>query len=94
MIAWMTYAALIGLRIGAGAFAIERLVVSGGKPRRFVWLAALGLAVVIPVAGGLRQPSASAVLEPTPAEPPPGPGTRPRPSPGQLATSRHRSTGS
>ena len=70
MIAWMTYATLIGLLIAAGAFAIERLVVSRGKPRRFVWLAALGLAVVIPVAGGLRQPSASAVLEPTPAEPP------------------------
>jgi beta-lactamase regulating signal transducer with metallopeptidase domain len=68
MIAWMAYAALIGALIAAGAFAVERLAVSQGKPRRFVWLAALTLAVVVPMAGGLREPSSKVVLpaaEPT-----------------------------
>ena len=62
MIAWMLYAALIGALIAAGAFAVERLAVSQGKPRRFVWLAALTLAVVIPLAGGLRKTPAPPVV--------------------------------
>lgn len=53
MISWMVYAALIGMLIAAGALALERLVSAAGRPRRFVWLVALGLAVVVPLAGGL-----------------------------------------
>lgn len=56
MIAWMAYAALVAVLIAAGALAIERLVASTGRPRRFVWLAAVTLAVVVPLAGGLREP--------------------------------------
>ena len=53
MISWMVYAALIGILIAAGALALERLVSSMGCPRRFVWLAALALACVLPLVGGL-----------------------------------------
>lgn len=63
MIAWMLYAALVGALIAAGAFAVERLAVSQGRPRRFVWLAALTLAVVIPLAGGLRETPAPQVVD-------------------------------
>ena len=56
MIAWMVYAALIGVLIAAAALALERLAASAGRPRRFVWLLALALAVVVPLAGGLRNP--------------------------------------
>ena len=70
MIAWMAYAALIGGLIVAGALALERLVASTGKPRRFVWLAALFLAVVVPLAGGLKEtPSPEAFPAAAPAEP-------------------------
>ena len=55
MINWMVYAALIGVLIAAGALALDRLMSSTGRPRRFVWLAALALAVAVPVAGGLRE---------------------------------------
>ena len=57
MIIWMAYAALIGALIAAGAFAVERLVASAGRPRRFVWLAALTLAVMIPLTGVWRRPA-------------------------------------
>ena len=70
MIDWMLYAALVAVLVAGGALALERLVASAGRPRRFVWLAALTLAVVIPLTGEVRQPGVSAVLEPTPAEPP------------------------
>ena len=55
MISWMVYAALIGMLIAAGALALERLVSAAGRPRRFVWLVAMGLAVVVPLAGGLGK---------------------------------------
>ena len=67
MIAWMLYAALVAVLIAGGALAFERLVGSMGKPRRFVWLAALGLAVVIPLAGRTPDPVAPAVQEATAA---------------------------
>ena len=51
MIAWMLYAALIGGVVAIAGWAAERLAVSAGWPRRFVWLAALTLAVAIPAAG-------------------------------------------
>ena len=50
MIAWMLYAALIGGVVAIAGWAAERLAVSVGWPRRFVWLAALTLAVAIPAA--------------------------------------------
>lgn len=67
MIAWMLYAALVATLIAAGAFALERLAASTGWPRRFIWLAALGLAVAIPLAGRTPAPTAPAVQEATSA---------------------------
>lgn len=63
MIDWMLYAALVAALIAAGAFAVERLAASTGRPRRFVWLAALALAVVIPLAGGLRETPAPLAVD-------------------------------
>ena len=56
MIPWMLYAALTAVLIAAGALAVERLVASTGRPRRFVWLAALMLAVAVPLLGNRREP--------------------------------------
>lgn len=67
MIAWMLYAALVATLIAAGAFAVERLMAAAGRPRRFVWLAALALAVAIPLAGRTPAPAAPAVQEATSA---------------------------
>lgn len=75
MITWMLYAALVGTLIAAGAFAVERLVASQGKPRRFVWLAALGLAVVVPLVGGLREPLSTEVIRAAGPAEPAAPGT-------------------
>lgn len=49
MIMWMAYAAVIGVLLAAGAWAGERLCETMGWPRRLAWLAALALAVVIPL---------------------------------------------
>ncbi len=62
MLAWMLYAALVAVLIAAGALALERLVASAGRTRRFVWLAALTLAVVVPLLGGRRNPPPPEVL--------------------------------
>ena len=62
MIPWMVYAALTTVLIAAGALALERLVASTGRSRRFVWLAALTLAVVVPLLGGRREPPPAAAL--------------------------------
>ena len=64
MISWMVYAALIGMLVAAGALALERLVSSMGCPRRFVWLAALALAGLLPLVGGLGD-SPEPVVVPT-----------------------------
>lgn len=55
MIPWMAYSALTAVLIAVGALAVERLVASVERPRRFVWLAALTLAVVVPLLPGRRQ---------------------------------------
>lgn len=74
MIAWMLYVALIGGVVAIAGWAAERLAVSAGWPRRFVWLAALTLAVAIPVAGTMAAarstgpPSTIGSPVPLPAE--------------------------
>jgi len=74
MIAWMFYVALIGGVVAMAGWAAERLAVSAGWPRRFVWLAAIALAVAIPVAGTIAAarapgpPSTIASPVPPPAE--------------------------
>ena len=67
MIAWMLYAALVAVLMAAGGLALERLAASAGWPRRFAWLAALTLAVAIPLAGSTGAPVAPAVQEATSA---------------------------
>ena len=62
MLAWMTYAALVGVIIAAGGLALERLAAAAGRPRRIAWLVALTLAVLIPLAGGVRRPTAPVVM--------------------------------
>ena len=57
MIAWMVYAALIGGIVAVGGLAMERLAAALGQPRRIAWVAALTLAVVIPLAGGWSKPA-------------------------------------
>ena len=61
MIAWMMYAALVAGIVAVGGLAMERLAAAMGRPRRIAWLAALALAVVIPLTGGRREaPTVSA----------------------------------
>ena len=69
MIAWMVYAAVVGGVVAGGGWACERLTASAGRPRRIGWLAALTVAVVVPLTGGWRQ-SGGAVVAAGAAEPP------------------------
>lgn len=65
MIMWMAYAAVIGGLLAAGGWACERLCEAMGWPRRFPWLVALTLAVVIPLSA---RPPAPALEAPVNAE--------------------------
>ena len=49
MIMWMAYAAMVGGLLAVGGWVCERLCEAMGWPRRFPWLVALTLAVVIPL---------------------------------------------
>ena len=62
MIAWMLYAALVGAIVAVGGLALERLAAAMGQPRRIAWLAALTLAVAIPLAGIWRAPETAPVV--------------------------------
>ena len=62
MIAWMVYAAVVGGIVAVGGLAMERLAAALGQPRRIAWLAALALAVVIPLTGGWSKPAAVPVV--------------------------------
>ena len=62
MLTWMAYAALVGGIVAAASLALERLAAATGRPRRIAWLAALTLAVLIPLTGGLRRPTAPVVV--------------------------------
>ena len=62
MIAWMVYAAVVGGIVAVGGLAMERLAAAMGQPRRIAWLAALALAVVIPLTGGWSKPVAVSVV--------------------------------
>ena len=54
---WMGYAAGVGLLLAAGAWVGERLCETMGWPRRFPWIAALALAVVIPASARAPVPA-------------------------------------
>ena len=63
MIAWMMYAAVVAGIVAVGGLAMERLAAAMGQPRRIAWLAALALAVAIPLTGGWREaPTVSVVV--------------------------------
>lgn len=53
---WMGYAVGIGVLLAGGAWAGERLCEHMGWPRRFAWIAALTLAVVIPLSARAPAP--------------------------------------
>ena len=71
MIAWMVYAALVGGIVAVGGLALEKLAAAMGRPRRIAWLAALALAVAIPLIGGSGKPGAAPVAETVVPEPAP-----------------------
>lgn len=60
MIFWMLYAAGAGALLAAGGWACERLCETMGWPRRFPWLIAITLAVVIPLSA--RGPAPAPAL--------------------------------
>ncbi len=70
MMAWMVYAAAVGVMLAIGGLALERLAAAAGQPRRIAWLAALTLAVLIPLAGGWRKPATAPAVEAVATEPP------------------------
>ncbi len=63
ILAWMGYAAGVGLLLAAGAWAGERCCQAMGWPVRFPWMGALALVVLIPLAARAPAPE-------TPANPP------------------------
>lgn len=68
MMAWMVYAAAVGMMLAIGGLALERLAAAAGQPRRIGWLAALTLAALIPLAGGWRKPATAPAVEVAAAE--------------------------
>ena len=67
MVMWMVYAAAVAGLLAGGGLALERLCARAGWPRRFVWLGALTLAVVIPLTGSPTEQAAG-----SPKKSPPG----------------------
>lgn len=51
--AWMMYALLVGTLIGGAAFIAERGVRAMGWPGRWIWVAAIGLTLLVPTVGML-----------------------------------------
>ena len=49
MLTWMAYAAGVAGLLAAGGLALERICEALRRPRRFAWLAALTLALVVPL---------------------------------------------
>ena len=49
MLTWMAYAAAVAGLLAAGGLALERVSEATGWPRRFGWLVALALAVIVPL---------------------------------------------
>ena len=56
MAIWMVYAAAAAALLAGGGFALERICEARGWPLRFVWLAALTLAVVLPMNADPPEP--------------------------------------
>lgn len=56
MAMWMVYAAAVAALLAGGGFALERICEARGWPLRFVWLAALTLAVVLPMNADPPEP--------------------------------------
>src|SRR5262245_8786693 len=54
LLTWMAYATLTGALVCAGALALDALALRRGLATRFIWLAALIVAVAAPVFVGLR----------------------------------------
>lgn len=55
MALWMAYATTVAALLAVGGLALENLCARLGWPRRFVWIGALTLAVVVPLTAGPGQ---------------------------------------
>src|SRR5437660_1353994 len=54
LVTWMAYASLVAAGIAVGAFGLERIAAIWGGARRFVWLGALSLALIVPLVLAVR----------------------------------------
>lgn len=66
LLTWMAYATIVGALLMAAAYALDVLALQRRVATRFVWLAALLGAVVVPTAVGLRAPAPAATTAASP----------------------------
>ena len=59
MVTWMAYAAGVACLLAAGALSLDKLCERVGFPRRFVWLAGLTLAFLVPLTASPPEPEGS-----------------------------------
>lgn len=59
MVTWMTYAAGVAGLLAAGAFSLDRLCEKANLPRRFAWLAAMTLALLVPLFASAPEPNST-----------------------------------
>src|SRR5678815_5517335 len=62
LLTWMAYATLVSALLLAGAHALNALALQRRVATRFIWLATLLAAVVVPTAIGLRRSAPVAIL--------------------------------
>lgn len=67
---WMLYSLVVAALAGGIGGGGERLADASGRPRRWVWLAALAISVALPLGNALVGSPASAVSSPTEAASP------------------------
>lgn len=56
---WMAYAALCAALIALGAWSVDRVFASLRRPRRMLWIVAIGASVLVPIALSMRPRSPS-----------------------------------
>lgn len=60
MVTWMAYAAGVACLLAAGALSLDKLCERVAFPRRFVWLTALTLALLVPLMASPPEPQGGA----------------------------------
>lgn len=64
MVTWMAYAAGVACLLAAGALSLDKLCERVAFPRRFAWLAALTLALLVPLMASPPEPQGGAGTAP------------------------------